>query len=70
MADSLRSPNKDDDDDVTLNVQAYHKFLAEKALTKHHGNRTHAAHDLGISIRTLRNWIAKFHLAKRYPSAT
>lgn len=30
------------------------------ALARNHGNRTHAARELGISVRTLRSYIATY----------
>lgn len=33
------------------------------------GNRTAAAIEMGISVRTLRNWINKYQLAKEFPPA-
>jgi hypothetical protein len=43
--------------------------LAERALDEFDGNRTHAAASLGISVRTMRNWIKRFNLAGKYPVA-
>ena len=36
--------------------------IARIALEKHSGNRTHAAEELGISVRSLRYWINKYEL--------
>lgn len=38
------------------------------ALERAEGNRTLAAEILGINLRTLRNWIRKMRLAKRFPA--
>jgi transcriptional regulator with GAF, ATPase, and Fis domain len=40
-----------------------------RALEATHGNRTHAARDLGVGIRTVRNWITRFGLATRFPAS-
>lgn len=37
------------------------------ALKKVSGNRTLAAEALGVSVRTIRNWINKFDLSKQFP---
>jgi DNA-binding NtrC family response regulator len=50
-----------------FNVDKQLKKLAEAALTQTKGNRTEAAELLGISVRTLRNWINKYSLARDYP---
>lgn len=31
----------------------------DDALARHNGNKTHAARELGIGLRTLRNWLTK-----------
>lgn len=41
--------------------------LAEEALKKFDGNRTHSAASLGISVRTMRNWIRRFNLQDKFP---
>lgn len=43
------------------------KKAIEQALKETEGNRTKTASILGISVRTVRNWIQKFHLAEKYP---
>lgn len=35
----------------------------EHMLAKHEGNRTHAARELGVSLRTLRLWLKKMDIA-------
>jgi transcriptional regulator with PAS, ATPase and Fis domain len=42
-------------------------FLIRRALKKFSGNRTLAAAELEISLRTLRNWIRKFNLQLEFP---
>lgn len=39
----------------TLAEHIEHAIVA--ALDRHHGNRTHAARELGISVRTLQRWL-------------
>lgn len=39
-----------------------------KALKLSSGSRTIAAQKLGISVRTVRNWIARFKLNTDYPA--
>lgn len=42
--------------------------MAENALRECDGNRTHAAAFLGISVRTMRNWIKRFNLETKFPA--
>ena len=42
-------------------------MLITNALTVTKGNRTQTAMLLGVSIRTVRNWIKKYRLAKMCP---
>jgi len=56
--------------DNPFNVDIQLKKLAEAALAHTSGNRTDAADLLGISVRTLRNWINKYQLARAYPPTT
>lgn len=46
--------------------------LRKKELTKIlklvHGNRTHAAAKLGVSVRTIRTWIKNYGLNKKFPA--
>jgi DNA-binding protein Fis len=34
-------------------------MFVEMILVRNNGNRTHAARDLGVSVRTLRHWISE-----------
>jgi transposase len=43
------------------------KKATEHALTTAGGNRTQAAEFLGVSVRTVRNWIKKYDLEARFP---
>lgn len=52
---------------ITL-LHETHKKMAIQALTATKGCRTLAAEKMGISVRTLRNWINKFGLSKQFPS--
>lgn len=45
-----------------------HKKMAIQALAACKGCRTAAALHMGISVRTMRNWINKFGLHKQFPS--
>jgi transcriptional regulator with PAS, ATPase and Fis domain len=40
------------------------------ALKSSNGNRTKASKSLNISVRTIRNWIKRFALEKRFPSSS
>jgi len=53
--------------DNPFNVDKQLKRITEAALSHTGGNRTDAADLMGISVRTLRNWINKFNLAREYP---
>jgi DNA-binding NtrC family response regulator len=46
----------------------YHlKMLTIRALQYTDGNRTEASKLLGVSVRTLRNWINKYSLTRSFP---
>ena len=51
---------KREEDPSTLSLRVMEKNLIFHALEKTHGNRTHAAKILGISIRTLRNKLSEY----------
>lgn len=42
------------------------RVLLEAYLEKHGGNKSHAAKDLGISLRTVRNKIRTFEMTRWY----
>lgn len=44
------------------------KALIIAALKHHGGNRTHAAYDLQIALRTLRNKISMYYLRDQFPT--
>jgi transcriptional regulator with PAS, ATPase and Fis domain len=46
----------------SLSLQKKEEFLIRKALEKHHGKRKNAAHDLGISERTLYRKIKEYEI--------
>lgn len=48
----------------TLNVRELERRAIEEALRKHHGNRTRAARELGISLRTLQYRLKEYGLTK------
>lgn len=48
----------------TLNVHALERKAIEEALRRHGGNRTHAARELGISLRTLQYRLKEFGLTR------
>jgi DNA-binding protein Fis len=48
-------------------VDATLKQLTIRALTETKGNRVHAAKLMGISLRTVRNWIHKYGLGHKFP---
>ncbi len=54
----------DDQSLKVLNVDSVLEKLTREALTYTKGNRTEAAKLMGISVRTLRNWINKYKVAK------
>jgi transcriptional regulator with PAS, ATPase and Fis domain len=49
-------------------IDQFKKTRLTRALKKTNGNRTLAADKLGISVRTVRNWINRFDLSKDYPA--
>lgn len=50
-----------------LRIDRIHKRWTRRALKYSRGNRTHAADYLGVSLRTIRNWIKRFDLAREFP---
>lgn len=48
----------------TLNVHDLERRAIEEALRRHGGNRTHAARELGISLRTLQYRLKEYGLSK------
>lgn len=54
-------------DQESLRVDDHKRDLTIAALTKHRGNRTYAAKELNVSVRTIRYWIQRFQLSKRFP---
>ncbi len=48
----------------TLNVHVLERKAIEEALRRHGGNRTHAARELGISLRTLQYRLKEFGLTR------
>jgi transcriptional regulator with PAS, ATPase and Fis domain len=52
---------------ANLKIVTMHKKATERALVAAHGNRTKAAKLLGVSVRTVRNWIKRYHLEAKYP---
>lgn len=53
--------------DADLNVDHNLRELTKAAVYRTQGSRTEAAKVLGISIRTLRNWIRRYDLGKQIP---
>jgi len=51
-----------------LHLPTIHKSVTAKALERFQGSRHKAAKAMGISIRTLRNWVHKFGLDAAFPS--
>ena len=47
----------------TLNMRDLERRAIEEALQRHEGNRTHAARELGISLRTLQYRLKEYGLA-------
>uniref|UniRef100_A0A6M3L278 Putative DNA binding, helix-turn-helix domain containing protein n=1 Tax=viral metagenome TaxID=1070528 RepID=A0A6M3L278_9ZZZZ len=45
-----------------LNLEEVKARVVRMALAKHGWNRTHAAEELGVSVRGLRDWINKYGL--------
>jgi transcriptional regulator with PAS, ATPase and Fis domain len=55
---------------MTGAIEDMKKLKLQHALRKLKGNRTHAARELGVSVRTIRTWIDKFDLKKQFPSGS
>ena len=53
---------KTNEEEVNLNMDNIKRFMLEKALERNAGNRKNAAHDLGISERTLYRRIKDMHI--------
>jgi transposase len=52
---------------TSLKIVQMQKRATEKALTETGGNRTRAAEILGVSVRTVRNWIRRYELGLKFP---
>ena len=50
-----------------FNIDEHIKRLTAEALASVNNNRTKAAALLGVSIKTLRNWVNRFGLEKPFP---
>lgn len=50
-----------------LKIAHMRKRATERALVETGGNRTRAADILGVSVRTVRNWIKKYELGEKFP---
>jgi DNA-binding protein Fis len=55
------------EDRPILKIAQMQKRSTEHALAGCDGNRTKAAEVLGVSVRTVRNWIKKYGLSAKYP---
>jgi two-component system response regulator FlrC len=53
------------EDDSANTLRDMEKRMIFQALQDHHGNRTHAARILGISVRTLRNKLHEYQIAEQ-----
>ena len=56
--------------DKEFHVDSVLEEVTRKTLAHTGGNRTEAARLMGISVRTLRNWINKYKIAKAFPPST
>lgn len=52
---------------MTGQIDELKRKRLKTVLRKVKGNRTFAAEQLGVSVRTVRNWINKFDLLSEYP---
>jgi transcriptional regulator with PAS, ATPase and Fis domain len=43
-----------------LTLEEVQRAMVYRTLERHYGNRTHAAHSLGISVRTLQRWLHRW----------
>ena len=44
---------------IKYKLREVHEMTFRQALLANNGNRTHTAKDLGVSVRTVRNWLRK-----------